>query len=57
MTQDRPLRPGDRIIITAVPDGFVYHVETREGSIRAGELQARSFKDTVARIEEGEGVT
>lgn len=57
MALDRPLRPGDRIIITAVPDGFIYHVETREGSIRAGELRARSFKDTVARIEEGEGVT
>ncbi|MBB1493086.1 hypothetical protein H5395_16555 [Paracoccus sp. MC1854] len=57
MTQDRPLSPGDRIIITAVPDGFIYHVETREGSIRAGELKARSFRDTVARIEEGEAVS
>lgn len=52
MTFFRKLEPGDRIVITALPDGFIYHVETLEGVIRAREPQARSFGETVTRIEE-----
>lgn len=51
MTLDRPLRPGDRIVITTLPEGYIYHIETREGAIRAKELRVRSFDETVARIQ------
>jgi len=51
MALDRPLKPGDRIVITVLPDGYIYHVETREGTIRARELKARNFKDTITQIE------
>lgn len=50
MTLDRPLEPGDRIVITALPDGYIYHVETREGAIRAKAPKARSFEGTIAQI-------
>lgn len=51
MALDRVLEPGDRIVITTLPDGFIYHVETRAGAIKASEVEARSFEDTVARIQ------
>lgn len=51
MPLDRPLEPGDRIIITTLPDGYIYHVETRDGRIMVTEVRARSFNETVARIQ------
>jgi len=51
MPLNHPLRPGDRVVITALPDGFIYHVETREGSIRSSDIKVRSFQDTLGRIE------
>ena len=50
MTLNGPLKTGDRIVITVLPDGYVYHVETREGAIRAKEPKARRFEGTVAQI-------
>lgn len=48
--EGRTLRVADRIVITCLPDGFIYHIETSEGRIQGGMSQARDFDSTIADI-------
>ncbi len=36
MALDHVLKPGDRLVMTTLPDGFIHQVETRAGAIKAG---------------------
>lgn len=53
MPLDRPLKPGERIVINALPEGYIYHVETCDGRILTKDLKPRSFEETVALIQAG----